>query len=47
MVLACLAGTSSVDVTDSARLTLVAVSTESMVSEAMRGEDRVRSPAWD
>lgn len=48
MVLLCSVGGSSAEVVaESVRLAFLAASTESIVSEAMRGEERVRRPAWD
>jgi hypothetical protein len=46
MLLACWIWASWAEVTDSSRVTR-AVSTESIVSEAIKGEDRVKRPAWD
>ena len=47
MVFACRMGASSVDVRDSTRVASVVDSTESIVSEAIRGDDSVKSPACD
>lgn len=50
MVLAVRREPSSVDVSESTRVAsvvVVAESTEAMVSEVIRGEDSVSSPAWE
>jgi hypothetical protein len=47
IVLACRMGASSADAMKSAEVSCVVEPTESMVSEVIRGEDSVRSPACD
>jgi hypothetical protein len=47
IVLACRMDPSSAEVTDSAKGPSAADPMESIVSEAIRGEDSVKSPAWD
>jgi hypothetical protein len=47
IVFACRTAPSSADVTESTRVASVAEPTESIVSEAIKGEDRVKSPACD
>jgi hypothetical protein len=47
IVFACRTGASSADAMESPRVSSVVDAAESIVSEAMRGEESVRSPACD
>jgi hypothetical protein len=47
MVFACRREASSAEAIESTGVSSVVDPTESMVSEVIRGEDSVRSPAWD